>query len=425
MGQANPNSGRLQVTPADSVVKESLFVLGSWALSRLFILGPLALAAGRGEVKPFPQLLLIWDTVHYITIAQEGATGELLAFFPLFPWLLQALGDRSESQLLWLGLALANGAFLLALFVLHRQAKQLWGGRAASWTVLISCFNPFSIFCSIPYTESLYLLLTAASLWLSQLRSPAGWGLIGSGGLGALAAATRPTGIVLAPALLIAGLARRRPWQGVLAAGLTSLGLFSVMGLCWRASGNPLAFQAAQKGWGLTPGLNLSGLPSWGRLLGQILLGPGNTARGAVTDLWYPAAMALLLGLGVVSFQQRLRRPTLSFSMGAFAIVAGWIVGGAPFLNGSVIAASVGLLIWGWGRIPWPFSLFGWLSLFSYLLKQSTISLERHLYATVPILLLAGLWGSTHLRWARWLIAFGSLLAVTFSLRLSRGAWVG
>ncbi|MGB7563976.1 MAG: mannosyltransferase family protein [Prochlorococcaceae cyanobacterium] len=401
------------------------FILGCWALSRLLLLGPIVLVAGHHGLQPFPQLLFSWDTVHYLKIAREGASGTELAFFPLFPWLLSVISDRSVPQMLLAGLAVANVAFLLTLLVLHRQASQLWGLPAARWTVLISCFNPFGIFCSIPYTESLYLLLTSCSLWLSQARPRSRWPLLAAGTLGALSAATRPTGIVLAPALLIAGLDRKRPWQGVLSAGLTSLGLLAVMGLCWQASGNLLGFVAAQRGWGLTPGFNLSGLHSWERLLSQILAGPTNTAHGGLVNPWYPLAMALLIAIGAMAVYQRSRRPSLSFALGAFALTSGWALGGSPALSGAMIVASVGLLIWGWRALPAPYRIFGILSLISYLLIQSTISMERHLYATVPVLLLGGLWCSRHPRWSRWLLAFGCLLAVTFSLRLSRGEWVG
>jgi hypothetical protein len=70
----------------------------------------------------------------------------------------------------------------------------------------------------------------------------------------------------------------------------------------------------------------------------------------------------------------------------------------------------------------WWFAL---LSVASFLLKQTTTSLERYLYATVPLLLLFGLWSSLHPRVGRLLIAFGSVLLVIFTLRLSNGEWVG
>ena len=43
-------------------------MLGSWALSRLLLLAPLL-------GHRFPQVLLQWDTVHYLAIAQHGSQG--------------------------------------------------------------------------------------------------------------------------------------------------------------------------------------------------------------------------------------------------------------------------------------------------------------------------------------------------------------
>jgi hypothetical protein len=48
----------------------------------------------------------------------------------------------------------------------------------------------------------------------------------------------------------------------------------------------------------------------------------------------------------------------------------------------------------------------------AYLLKQNTISLERHVFATVPLLMLYGAWFSAHPRWLAFLLGFGSLLSV-------------
>ena len=186
-------------------------LLGSWALSRLLVLAPLL-------GHRFPQVLLQWDTVHYLAIAQHGSQGPLYAFFPLFPALLGALSQQQPPGFLWLGCLVSNLAFLGALPLLHAQAQQLWGPGAARWTVLLTCFNPFSLFCAIPYTEGLYLLLTAGALAQGGLGP---W----AGPCGALAAATRPTGILLLPGQLLQGLrepSQRR--QALLAAALTGLG---------------------------------------------------------------------------------------------------------------------------------------------------------------------------------------------------------
>lgn len=381
-------------------------LLGSWALSRLLLLAPLL-------GHRFPQVLLQWDTVHYLAIAQHGSQGPLYAFFPLFPALLGALSQQQPSAFLWLGFLVSNLAFLGALLLLHAQAHQLWGPGAARWTVLLACFNPFSLFCSIPYTEGLYLLLTAGALAQGGLGP---W----AGPCGALAAATRPTGILLLPGQLLQG---RR---GLGAAALTGLGFGVVLLLGWLGSGDPFAFLHAQQvGWGHRPGFNLSGLPRWQRLASQILLGPGNTDAGQILDYWYPLGMLLLLAIALTAVVQRHQRPQLSLGLGGFSLISGWLLGGSPFINGAMVLGSLGLLAWGIKRLPLIQTSFALFSLAAYLLKQNTISLERHLYATVPLLLLLGLWGSEHPRWAKLLLGFGSLLCVVFGFRFASGGWVG
>ncbi len=388
-------------------------LLGSWALSRLLLLAPLL-------GHPFPQVLRQWDTLHYLAIAQHGAQGPLYAFFPLFPALLGALSQQQPIAFLWLGFLLSNLAFLGALFLLQAQAQQLWGPGAARWTVLLACFNPFSLFCSIPYTEALYLLLTAAALANGGIGP---W----AGPSGALAAATRPTGILLLPGQLLQALrqpSQRR--QALLAAALTGLGFGVVLLLGWQGSGDPFAFlHAQQAGWGHRPGFNLSGLPRWQRLTSQILLGPVNTDAGQILDYWYPLGMLLLLAIALTALVQRHQRPQLSLGLGGFALLSGWLLGGSPFLNGAMVLGSLGLLAWGLRRLPLIQTSFALFSLAAYLLKQNTISLERHLYATVPLLLLLGLWGSEHPRWAKLLLGFGSLLCVVFGFRFASGGWVG
>jgi len=75
--------------------------------------------------------------------------------------------------------------------------------------------------------------------------------------------------------------------------------------------------------------------------------------------------------------------------------------------------------------LPLELWLCGAASLAAHLLKQHTISLERHVFATVPLLMLYGAWFSEHPRWLAFLLGFGSLLLVLFTLRLARGPWIG
>lgn len=384
------------------------FLLNSWGLSRLLLLAPLL-------AQPLPQALNRWDVVHYLALAQHGAQGNLQAFFPLWPALVASLlsptATISSNTFLWAGFGLANFAFLIALGLLHHQAKGLWGDAAARWTVLLACFNPLSLFASIPYTEALYLLLTAAAL--AQNLSPLLQGVAGG-----LAAATRPTGVLLLPGFLL-----QKRWFAAL---LTGLGLGMVLLLGIKNSGDPFAFlHAQQAGWGHQPGLNLSGLPRWQRLFSQILLGPQNSNSGQLQDLLFPFLILVFTGLAFTAWRLDNNRPRIALTLGGSSLMGAWLLAGSPFLNGAMVLGSLGLLLWGWGRIPIEQRCFALASLGAYFLKQNTISIERHLYATVPLLLLMGLWASLNPRWGRLLLGFGALLCLAFGFRFASGGWVG
>jgi hypothetical protein len=379
-------------------------LLTAWFSSRLLLLAPLV-------AHPLPQALNRWDVVHYLALAQHGAQGNLQAFFPLWPALLDLLiapfSTIDCANFLWGGLIFANLAFLGALALLHRQANLLWGDAAAMWTVLLASFNPFSLFAAIPYTEALYLLLTAAAL----SQKIAAWQ---QGIAGGLAAATRPTGI-----LLLAGFLLQKRW---LAAVLSISGLGFVLLTGIKNSGDPLAFlHAQQSGWGHQPGLNLSGLPRWQRLFNQILLGP----EGKLENLFFPFLMFIFAGFGLLSWRLNKNWPSIALMFGGAGLIGAWLVAGSPFLNGAMVVTSLGLLVWGWGKLPVEHSCFAIASLGAYLLKQNTISIERHLYATVPLLLLVGLWASLNPLWGRLLVGFGALLCVVFGFRFASGGWVG
>jgi Mannosyltransferase (PIG-V) len=384
------------------------FLLNSWGLSRLLLLAALL-------AQPLPQALNRWDVVHYLALAQHGAQGNLQAFFPLWPALVASLlsptATISSNTFLWAGFGLANFAFLIALGLLHHQAKGLWGDAAARWTVLLACFNPLSLFASIPYTEALYLLLTAAAL--AQNLPPLLQGIAGG-----LAAATRPTGVLLLPGFLL-----QKRWFAAL---LTGLGLGMVLLLGIKNSGDPFAFlHAQQAGWGHQPGLNLSGLPRWQRLFSQILLGPQNSNSDQLQDLLFPFLMLVFAGLAFTAWRLDNNRPRIALMLGGGSLMGAWLLAGSPFLNGAMVLGSLGLLLWGWGRIPIEQRCFALASLGAYFLKQNTISIERHLYATVPLLLLMGLWASLNPRWGRLLLGFGALLCLVFGFRFASGGWVG
>ncbi|HUB74580.1 MAG TPA: mannosyltransferase family protein [Solirubrobacteraceae bacterium] len=169
-----------------------------------------------------------WDAAWYLVIARYGYRPDLgsyteprAAFFPVYP-----LGVRAVSWLgappLVAGVALSTAALAAALYGIHRLTtlELAGGGRAprgargagearragearaaetARLAVMLTAFAPMAFFLSAVYSESLYLALSVGVFWSARHGR---WRWVGV--LGALAAATRSAGLVLAlPALAI------------------------------------------------------------------------------------------------------------------------------------------------------------------------------------------------------------------------------
>jgi hypothetical protein len=155
-----------------------------------------------------------WDAAWYLVIARYGYRPDLgvytaprTAFFPLYPLGLRAIAWLGVPPVL-AGVLLSVAALALALYGIHRLSTlelsrtALAGERvahAARLAVLLTAFAPMAFFFSAVYSESLYLALSVGLFWSARHGR---WMWVGV--LGALAGATRSTGLVLIlPALLI------------------------------------------------------------------------------------------------------------------------------------------------------------------------------------------------------------------------------
>jgi hypothetical protein len=148
-----------------------------------------------------------WDGVHYLSIASGGyrLAGDTV-FFPLYPLLTAALATVVRSVAL-AAVLISVASFAGALALLHRLTELELGRGAADTTILLLALSPLTFFFSAAYTESLFLLLSVASVYAARTeRWPA------AGVLAVLAAATRVTGVLLVLPLALMFLTRyRRP----------------------------------------------------------------------------------------------------------------------------------------------------------------------------------------------------------------------
>jgi hypothetical protein len=144
---------------------------------------------GNLLVSPFAR----WDSVWYLTVSLHGYGHQLarMAFFPLYPGLMAALGSVIGSDLV-AGILVSMAAFAIALVALHRLAWLDLGESAAQTTVMLIAFCPMAYFFSAVYTEALYLALSVGCL-LCARRGRWWW----AGLLGGLAAASRNSGVML------------------------------------------------------------------------------------------------------------------------------------------------------------------------------------------------------------------------------------
>lgn len=164
--------------------------------------------------RSFTETISVADFGHYQNIAQHGYNAVNAAFFPLWPLMLRAVGGNVIA-----GMLLSNVLFYLALVVFYRWRRD----EQALWYL---CLFPTSYFFSLPYSESLFLLLSLLAFAHSPL-----WGIP--------AAFTRFVGIALLPSLL--------PRKSAL---LIPLGLLSAMSVFYFVLGDPLAFLRAQRHFG-------------------------------------------------------------------------------------------------------------------------------------------------------------------------------
>src|SRR5690348_13939344 len=177
----------------------------AWIAQRLLIapfiyLGHFVLTGHRGSaLDELRSVWFYWDAAHYAGIAQQGYSGlPEAAFYPLFPLLERAISLVTGGDVVLAGVIVANTSCLAAFALLRVLVEREAGLPIARRTLILVAAFPTSFYFAMAYSESLFLLLSVGVfLALSERR----WLL--AGGVAALAALTRPVGVLLVLPLLI------------------------------------------------------------------------------------------------------------------------------------------------------------------------------------------------------------------------------
>ena len=249
------------------------FVLAVYAASRLFYLLAGAMLAKVVPLSRFQRITSDvpsgtknhWshrDGEHYVALAANGylqpPENVSPAFFPLYPLVVRSFaelfgGPLSLGAMSSWGMLVSLLFLPLALFFVYRIAEDGFGEGTARGTVLALAFFPTAFFLNSAYTESLFLALSAGSIWAARVKKE----LLLACVLAALAGATRNVGVFLVVPLFIGWLrdARESGWGREQLVRGTSLalvpsGLLGYMAYLWWRFDDPLLFYTDQGKWG-------------------------------------------------------------------------------------------------------------------------------------------------------------------------------
>lgn len=191
--------------------------------------------------KPFPELLIGWDSSNYLRIAEVGyvpltespADGLFIVFYPLFPVFVALFG---------VVLPLAWSALVVNLFATAVAMSNIWflgeSKQESRRSVVLLVAFPTAFVLAIPYTEAVFLALTSFAALLHR-RSPHS---VAAAGSVAFASLARVTGVIAIPAYLWSVRKRARPgWMVLAGSGLAVYVLINVI-----VNGDPFTFLKVQ-----------------------------------------------------------------------------------------------------------------------------------------------------------------------------------
>ncbi|MBD2502038.1 mannosyltransferase family protein [Anabaena azotica] len=416
-----------------------VFPIAMWLLSRVVIWITMLLVAPNLPSAPDGLSSLgwgifdAWDSVHYRAIATTGyefvddGKQHNLAFFPLYPFsvrMLMNVGLPFEVA----GLLINNLAFLAALYFLYLWLKSYYGMRIARWGTVVLSWYPSAMFTGVVYTEGLYLFLSTAALRAFDQKQY-GWTAV----WGALATATRPTGMAMVPAFAIAAWQQRRSFMAYIAGLATATGVILFSVYCAFRFQDPLAFIVAQRGWRPSFGFDWQG---WFHMLMKIVLGSQNwqwgwvkPESGLINDPWHPLLFILVVGGGycLYHFRQYLNAKMIYgyYSSVLFLL----LIAPEDFLNRLLNVSMVvggGYSLWNCRSKLTPVTLiYGCCGIGLLLASGGTISLSRLAYGIVPLSIAMGMLLSRYPRQGYFVLGLFITLLARIAVGFAQEQWVG
>lgn len=264
----------LKIKNDNKTYKLILFALLCVIASRILIYAGFLLWKDKNALDiGFWEAMSRFDTSWYKSIITDGYNLEPMggdrgdsanwAFFPLFPLVIKLFHSIVPLNYDLLAFIL-NSVFIFFFFILAVKYIRLTrqDDLQAAVYVILMAFGMYNFYFAVLYTETLFILLLAAFFYCMEKKRYLWMGLAG-----ALASATRNTGVMLVFAIAVHYLCGCFKKNGrfslktfwgdffgnvrlVLGTALVPLGLFSYILYLYIHVGDSLAFVHIQRAWG-------------------------------------------------------------------------------------------------------------------------------------------------------------------------------
>lgn len=290
-----------------------------------------------GYAESFSEYLNFWtgtDSQHYLDIARdwylsEGDMDRLvqLVFLPGYPVAVRAMnllvGDYLISGLLVSALSFAGAGCIF-----YKLARLDMPKESALRALVFLCVSPAAFFFAAPMSESLFLLLSLACVYLTRRGKP-----LSACIFGALAAFTRSLGIVLTVYVLFELISSRAKAKDYMCLLIIPLGFAAYCLINYQVSGDAFKFMEYQsEHWSQHLGLffNTAAYQT------DYLIRTGAEDIHSALGLWLPNILAIFLSLGIMISAAEKLRPSYTACFIAYFVVAigaTWLLSAPRYLG--------------------------------------------------------------------------------------------
>ncbi|MDO4548360.1 MAG: mannosyltransferase family protein [Clostridia bacterium] len=319
----------------NAVVAALLSFVASRALLAVFGLFSGIIASDPGRLNIFNWIK--WDADHYLGLADnwyvnEGDARFHIVFFPLYPALIRAFVLAFGFDARVVGIVVSNVCLIISAATMYKMAGEQYGERRGAAAARLFMLSPMTMFFSLPYSESLFFMLTVLAVYMARRRKFAL-----ALAFAALASASRLLGLLAAVGVFYEFIRDNRGFKArdyvkyALVTCLASAGFLSYLALNLAVTGDAFTFLAYQR-------------EHWSQQMGSL----ANTLRYTLQNAadysdenirlgtWIPQVAAIIVPVILLALTFRRVSPAdgaYALLYIWFALSPTWLLSGARYIS--------------------------------------------------------------------------------------------